>query len=90
MMDGIIDPIMLKKHKTLDEDTLRYELRVRGYTFDKSNGVMQAVKCLQCGHIGLKGEAWQKPTVSQKSKKVQMVHYSFYYCAECGRVGVHG
>lgn len=89
-MDGILDPHILKKHKDLDEDTVRYELRVRGYKFEKSNGVMKEVKCQQCGHVGLKGETWQKPTLNEKTHKVRMVHYSFYYCSMCGRVGVHG
>lgn len=89
MMDSILDHIMLKKHNALDEDTMRHELRIRGYVLDHTaHAVMQGVSCKHCEHLGLKGEVWKKITATKP--KIQSVTYSFYYCPECWRVGVHG
>lgn len=88
-MDAIVDPIMLKKHKALDEDTVRYMLRVRDYRLaHTAHDTMREVDCKFCGWHGLKGEVWKK--ITSTKPRMQTVTYSFFYCPECWRVGVHG
>lgn len=87
-MDCIVDGRTLKKKwNPLDADCVWYELRVRGYRFDRKATVlhMHEAICSGCKAEGLRGEVWKKPTLNKR--KDFWITFSFYYCPECLLVG---
>ncbi len=86
-MDGILDNITLKQkyHGVLDDDTVRYELRTRGYLYDRGDSSLQGTLfCSKC-EVGVKGEVWKKPIITTK-KKQDWVWFRLYYCPACSQV----